>query len=183
MRSADWDAKIEAFWQANDDEEAFLRYAYHRDLRPRPTYVPHVWGCELEENRTFAFWVSDSRDLGAREPFEARFVGGEELGVEWDGALARFWRERERVEELRRVAGKVKGRFGRLAWLETQNAESDGKEGGGGEESDDSDWYYLGESSEEEYVDELDRERRDSGGGKEPQAKGGKKVDSSGKRK
>lgn len=121
----------------------------------------------MEENRTFSFWVSDHRDIGAKEPWKPRFVNGEDLGVEWDAALARFWRERERVEEMKRVAEMLVSRgFGKLAWLEMQDASGqawgeDGKE----DEDEDEDWYYLGESSEEEDdADESGGKRRDSGG-------------------
>lgn len=168
-QSVKWDVAIEAFWQASDDEEAFFGLVYHRDPHPKPTYIPCVWGCELEENRTFSFWVSDHRDIGAKEPWKPRFVNGEDLGAEWDVALARFWRERERVEEMKRVAEMLVSRgFGKLAWLEKQDAssrewEKDCKEN----EDEDEDWYYLGESSEEEEdADESGGKRRDSGGGK-----------------
>ncbi|KAM0706552.1 hypothetical protein Q7P35_005879 [Cladosporium inversicolor] len=169
--SADWDAKIEAFWQANDDEESFFGLVYHRDPRPTPTYIPHVWGCELEENRSFGFWVSDYRDLGAEEPFRPRYVDGEKLGAEWDGALARFWRERERVEAMKRVSGEMeRSGLGALGWLERQDAsgrELDGDGKGDEDEDEDRDWYCLGESPEEgEDAAKAGKKRRDSGGSK-----------------
>jgi hypothetical protein len=138
----------------------------------------------LEENRTFAFWVSDHRDIGGKEPFKPRFVAGEDLGAEWDGALARFWRERQRVEEMKRVSGEMeRSGFGALRWLEKQDAsgqelDGDGKEDASGKELDgngkededeDGDWYYLGESSEEEEDEaaaKSGKKRRDSGGSK-----------------
>ena len=134
-----------------------------------------MWGCELEENRSFGFWVSDWRDLGSKEPFKPRFVAGEELGAEWDEALARFWRERERVEEMKRVSGEMeRSGFGALKWLEKQDAsgkeldgDGDGKEDE--DEDEDGDWYYLGESSEEEEDEaaaKSGKKRRDSGGSK-----------------
>lgn len=95
-------------------------------------------------------------------------MNGEDLGVEWDAALARFWRERERVEEMKRVAAMLVSRgFGKLAWLEKQDAsgqawDKDGEEN----EDEEEDWYYLGESSEEEDDDDSGGKRRDSGGGK-----------------
>jgi hypothetical protein len=157
MQSVEWDVKIESFWQANDDEEAFFGFVYHRDPRPTPTYVPHVWGCQLEENRTFRFWITDHRDLGSEEPFTPRSVAGEDLGAEWDETLARFWRERERVEEMKRVAGELeKCGFGALTWLQEQDAsgresdeEGEEEDADAEEEYEDQDWYYLGESSEE----------------------------------
>lgn len=88
--------------------------------------------------------------------------------MEWDAALARFWRERERVEEMKRVAAMLVSRgFGKLAWLEKQDAsgqawDKDGEEN----EDEEEDWYYLGESSEEEDDDDSGGKRRDSGGGK-----------------
>lgn len=125
----------------------------------------------MEENRTFSFWVSDHRDIGAEEPWKPRFVNGEDLGMEWEAALTRFWRERKRVEEMKRVAEMLMSRgFGKLAWLEKQDASGrewnkDGKEKD--DDDEDEDWYYLGESSEEEEDDEESGgKRRDSGGGK-----------------
>lgn len=171
MQSNEWDVKIESFWQNNDNEETFFGLVYHLDPHPTPTYIPHVWGCELEENRTFAFWVSDQRDLGSKEePFKPRFVAGEDLGVEWDGALARFWRERERVEEMKRVSEEMeRSGFGALKWLEKQDAsgrelDEHGKE----DESEDEGWCYLGESSEEEEAEACkpSKKRIDSGGSK-----------------
>jgi hypothetical protein len=178
MQSVEWDIKIESFWQANDDEEAFFGFVDHRDPHPTPTYKPHVWGCELEENRTFRFWVSDHRDLGSKEPFKLRFVAGEELEAEWNGALARFWRERERVEEMKRVARELKSfGFGSLTWLKEQDAsgrelDEDGEEDGGedvdAEELEDQDWYFLGEpSAEKDNGAERGQKRKDSGGGKD----------------
>lgn len=131
-----------------------------------------MWGCELEENRTFAFWVSDHRDIGGSEPFKPRFVAGDDLGAEWDGALARFWRERERVEEMKRVSEEMeKSGFGALTWLEKQDASGRELDGDGEEDEDeneDGDWYYLGESSEEEEEEapKSGKKRRDSGGSK-----------------
>lgn len=175
LQSVEWDVKIESFWQANDAEEAFFGFVYHRDPHPTPTYIPHVWGCELEENRTFRFWVSDHRDVGSEEPFEPRLVEGEDLGEEWGKALARFWRERERVEEMKRVAGELeKCGFGAFTWLKEQDASSRGldeedeeDEDADAEMDEDQDWYYLGESSGEKGdVAEPGEKRRDSGGGK-----------------
>jgi hypothetical protein len=125
----------------------------------------------LEENRTFAFWVSDHRDIGGKEPFKPRFVAGEDLGAEWDGALARFWRERQRVEEMKRVSGEMeRSGFGALRWLEKQDASGQELDGNGKEDEDeDGDWYYLGESSEEEEDEaaaKSGKKRRDSGGSK-----------------
>jgi len=91
--------------------------------------------------------------------------------MEWEAALTRFWRERKRVEEMKRVAEMLMSRgFGKLAWLEKQDASGrewnkDGKEKD--DDDEDEDWYYLGESSEEEEDDEESGgKRRDSGGGK-----------------
>jgi hypothetical protein len=123
----------------------------------------------LEENRSFSFWVSDHRDIGSKEPFKPRFVKGEDLGAEWDAALARFWRERERVEEMKRVSAMmVRSGFGALEWLEKQDASSRELDGDDKEDEDeDEDWYYLGESSEEEEDGaQSGGKRRDSGGGK-----------------
>jgi hypothetical protein len=129
----------------------------------------------LEENRTFGFWVSDCFDIGAKEPFEPRFVDGEALGEEWDGALARFWRERERIEEMKRVSAEMeRGGGGALGWLERQDASGRELDEGGKEDDDeeeeDEDWYYLGESPEEEEEKEgaakSGGKRRDSGGSK-----------------
>lgn len=144
---------------------------YHRDPRPTPTYIPHVWGCELDENRSFGFWVSDHRDLGAEEPFRPRFVDGEKLGVEWDGALARFWRERERLEAMKRVSGEMeRSGLGALGWLEVQDASGRELDGNGDDKEDEGegeDWYYLGESPEEEEdAAKSGGKRRDSGGSK-----------------
>lgn len=143
---------------------------YHRDPCPTPTYIPHVWGCELEENRSFGFWVLDYRDLGAEEPFKPRFVDGEKLGPEWDGALARFWRERERVEAMKRVSGEMeRSGLGALGWLEKQDASRRELDGDGdGKEDEGEDWYYLGESPEEEEDAgaKSGGKRRDSGGSK-----------------
>lgn len=120
MRSAIWDVKIENYWFNNADEEAYLGYVYHRDPHPVATYIPYVWGSELEDNRTFSFFVSDSSDL-AQKDFKPRFVSGEELGEEWDEALARFWRERDLVEEMKRVEKRMAEMgIAPLPWLEEQ---------------------------------------------------------------
>lgn len=116
--------------------------------------------------------MSDCFDIGKKEPFEPRFVDGEKLGKEWDGALARFWRERERIEEMKRVSAEMeRGGVGALGWLERQDASGrelvgDVKEDD--DEEDDKDWYYLGESPEEEdaAAAKSGGKRRDSGGSK-----------------
>ena len=113
--------------------------------------------------------MSDHRDIGSKEPFKPRSVNGEDLGAEWDAALARFWRERERVEEMKRVSAMmVRSGFGALEWLEKQDASSRELDGDDKEDEDeDEDWYYLGESSEEEEdAAQSGGKRRDSGGGK-----------------
>jgi hypothetical protein len=100
-----WDLAIEAFWQtrSEDEEQVFLEFVYYRDRQPVPTYKPRVWGCELRNQRDFSFWVSDERDLGV-QGWKPRLVKGEKLvGSEWEGLLRRFWRERERVEAVRRA--------------------------------------------------------------------------------
>jgi hypothetical protein len=80
----------------------------------------------LEDNRQFVFYVSDSQDL-AKENFKPRYVEGEELGTEWDGAIARYWRERDHVEEMKRVnANLVEMGWGALEWLEKQEGEGRG---------------------------------------------------------
>jgi hypothetical protein len=72
------------------------------------------------------FYVSDSQDL-AREGFKPRYVEGEELGEEWDEAIARYWRERDHVEEMKRVNKVLVGMgWGSLEWLEKQEGEERG---------------------------------------------------------
>ena len=154
----------------------------------------------MEENRSFGFWVSDWRDLerdrdeevefaiegrkglgrdkreGEKVVWKARFVDGEDLGPEWDGALERFWRERERVGEMRKVAALMEEcGWGKLGWLVEQDGDADGEadadadadaEGGEEEEEEEEEgqnWYYLGESEEENGVAEAGGKRRDSG--------------------
>jgi hypothetical protein len=69
------------------------------------------------------FHVSDSQDL-AKENFKPRYVEGEMLGSEWDEAIARYWRERDHVREMKRVNEFCVGLgFGALEWLERQEGE------------------------------------------------------------
>jgi hypothetical protein len=89
--------------------------------------MSYVWGADLEDNRNFVFYVSDSQDL-AKENFKPRYVEGDELGEEWDEPIKRYWRERDHVQEMKRVNEElVKVGWAPLEWLEKQESEGRGR--------------------------------------------------------
>jgi hypothetical protein len=160
LRSEKWDRKIEEYWLHNAAEEAFLAYVYHLDPHPTATYVNYVWGADLEDNRHFVFYVSDSRDLACEE-FKPRYVAGDDLGPEWDNALVRYWRGRDHVREMRRVSRRLtESGVEPLLWLEEQNDSSRGLYS-----DDDEEGEHDSNDVPAEQAD-VAGERRDSGGGK-----------------
>lgn len=110
-----------------------------------------------------------------REKFKPRYVDGELLGAEWDEALGRYWRERDHVEEMRRVETVLQGMGRRpLAWLEEQEGSgralySDEEDGVDDEDEDadgETDDEYV-DGSAEKRVEVTGKARRDSGGSEE----------------
>lgn len=136
---------------------------------------------EVEDDRSFAFRVSDSRDpVGPIEEFEPAIVNGRNLDVSWDEALRRFWRERECVREMRRVEKEVvipNGRFGKLSWLKWQDCSW--KDLYQEDEDDDDECYdeeefwksRIGKVDGAGRAGTADESRRDSGGGQDKEIK------------
>jgi hypothetical protein len=123
----------------------------------------------LEDSRQFVFYVSDSQDL-AKENFKPRYVEGDELGKEWDEAIARYWRERDHVEEMKRVnANLVEMGWGALEWLEKQEGE------GRGMDTED-------EDAEFEVVEQPVGILKKSPGGRRRRSSGGRRRASGGSR-
>jgi hypothetical protein len=115
------------------------------------------------------FYVSDSQDL-AKENFKPRYVEGDELGEEWDEPIRRYWRERDHVQEMKRVNEElVKMGWAPLEWLEKQESE-----GRGGLDTEDEN----AEFEEEERVGILKK----SPGERRRKSSGGRRRDSGGSR-
>jgi hypothetical protein len=128
------------------------------------------------------FHVSDSQDL-AKENFKPRYVEGEMLGSEWDEAIARYWRERDHVREMKRVNEFCVGLgFGALEWLERQEGEVRGvdtedEEDTEGEEDEEDDDEMVGT------LKKSPRGRRRSSSGGSRRNSGGTRRDSGGRRR
>lgn len=124
---------IERFWSNVDGEveAAFLQHVCHVDPAPTPTWKPRVWGSDIADNyRRFSFPVSYPEIMpNPEEPelckaWKPREVLGERLQPVWDEAVARYWREREQVRQMKfRDEHLQKKGYPPLSWLLHQGAE------------------------------------------------------------
>lgn len=105
-----FNAMIEAFWSNVDGEveTAFLGHVCHFPPTPTPTWDCRIWGSEIADNyRRFSFLVSHSYTIpDPKKPelckeWKPREVLGERLQPVWNEALARYWREKEQVRQVR----------------------------------------------------------------------------------
>lgn len=173
---------IEDFWSNvnGEVEAAFLQHFCHVDLAPTPTWDYRVWGSDIADNyRRFSFLISCSETVPpASKPRE---VLGEGLQAVWDKALARYWREREQVRQMRFRDELLQKKGHRpLSWLVHHDAEKKKRARGDAVEAgnmpdakkprvkDEKDKDADGEEDEEEEEEvqtaTQQKGRRDSGG-------------------
>lgn len=124
---------IEQFWSNVDGEveAAFLQHVCHFDPAPTPTWNLRVWGSDIADNyRRFSFLVSypenmpDPKKPELCKEWKPRDVLGERLQPVWDKAVARYWREREQVRQMKfRDELLQKKGYRPLSWLVHHDAE------------------------------------------------------------
>jgi len=133
-----WDSLIKDYIIGLPEEEEIALYNHTCFEHPAPhnTYLKHIWGSELIENRYFSFLVSDAPYMtGPAAEFKPHKIYGRHMGPEWDDALRKYWRMRDHVRSVRQTSTALQKRMperfpGPNPWLQYYDSRRDDSEEG-----------------------------------------------------